>query len=430
MKVKWSKKYLSAGITAFFVVAASILFLLFLLKFDVVSKWVGTVISILMPIILGLAFAYLLNPVQNFFENTCYRRLFKNLLAKKPKSKLPRILSVTTAILVALLVIGGLIGIMLPQLITSVKGLIDKMPGYLANFKEWLDRMIVENHWLASVVGENSDELITRLQKSLEGALPALQEMAGNVTGVVIGGAIGVVNAVTDFILGLVVSIYVMYSKERFAAQTKKVMYALFPRSYTDRAIELTRSTNKVFGGFISGKLIEALIIGLMTFIVMAILQIPYAPLISVIVGITDIIPFFGPFIGAIPSTLILLLEDPFKAVLFVIITIIIQQIDGNLIGPKILGDSTGLSAFWVIFAILLGGGLFGFVGMLLGVPAWAVIYSLIKAFIEGRLERKKFPVSTQAYYRETAAPSEQTPPPPGDGDGQEPAEQTTAAEQ
>lgn len=300
MKVKWSKKYLSAGITAFFVVAASILFLLFLLKFDVVSKWVGTVISILMPIILGLAFAYLLNPVQNFFENTCYRRLFKNLLAKKPKSKLPQILSVTTAILVALLVIGGLIGIMLPQLISSVKGLIDKMPGYLTNFKEWLDRMIVENHWLASVVGENSDELITRLQKSLEGALPALQEMAGNVTGVVIGGAIGVVNAVTDFILGLVVSIYVMYSKERFAAQTKKVMYALFPRSYTDRAIELTRSTNKVFGGFISGKLIEALIIGLMTFIVMAILQIPYAPLISVIVGITDIIPFFGPFIGAV----------------------------------------------------------------------------------------------------------------------------------
>lgn len=172
MKVKWSKKYLSAGITAFFVVAASILFLLFLLKFDVVSKWVGTVISILMPIILGLAFAYLLNPVQNFFENTCYRRLFKNLLAKKPKSKLPQILSVTTAILVALLVIGGLIGIMLPQLISSVKGLIDKMPGYLTNFKEWLDRMIVENHWLASVVGENSDELITRLQKSLEGRCP------------------------------------------------------------------------------------------------------------------------------------------------------------------------------------------------------------------------------------------------------------------
>ena len=224
MKVKWSKKYVSAGITGFLVVAASILFLLFLLKFDVVSRWIGAIISMLMPIILGLAFAYLLNPVQNFFENTCYRRLFKKLLAKKPKSKLPRVLSVATAITAALLVIGGLIGIMLPQLIGSVKGLIDKMPGYLANFKEWLDRMIVENHWLASIVGENSDELIARIQKSLESALPALQEMAGNVTGVVIGGAIGVVNAVTDFILGLVVSIYVMYSKERFAAQAKKVI--------------------------------------------------------------------------------------------------------------------------------------------------------------------------------------------------------------
>lgn len=411
MKVKWSKKYVSAGITAFLVVAASILFLLFLLKIDAVVKWIGMILSILMPIILGLAFAYLLNPVQNFFENVCYRRLFKKLLAKKPDSKLPRVLSVVTTVLVALLVIGGLIGIILPQMMASVRGLFGNAAEYLNTFKGWLDRLIEENHWLASVLGENSDELIARIQKNLENTLPAMEEMAGSV----IGGAIGVVNGVTDFILGLVVSIYVMYSKERFAAQTKKVMYAIFPRRYTDRVIELTRSTNKVFGGFISGKLIEALIIGIMTFIVLAICRIPYAPLISVIVGVTDIIPFFGPFLGAVPCTLILLLEDPLKAVLFVIITIIIQQIDGNLIGPKILGDSTGLSAFWVVFAILLGGGLFGFVGMLLGVPTWAVIYSLIKAFIEGRLRRKKFPVATQAYFHGAPPPEEAGPVPEDD---------------
>ena len=398
MKVKWSAKYTSMGITAFLVVAASILFLLCLLKFDVIAGAVGTVLSILSPIILGFGFAYLLNPILKFFENTCFKRLFKKLLVKKPKSKLPRVLGIVATVLAALLIVGGLIGIILPQLITSIKGLIDKTPGYFDIAKSWVNETIQNNPWLASFTGENVDQLLSKLQNSLESVLPNFSELLGNLTGAVIGGAVSVVGAVTDTVLGLVVSIYVLFSKEKFAAQTKKVMYALAPRNYVNRVLQISRDTHKVFGGFISGKLLDSLIIGVMTFIVLAIVQMPYAILISVVIGITNIIPFFGPVIGAVPSTLILLLEDPVKAVLFVVIILIIQQIDGNLIGPKILGDSTGLSAFWVIFAILLGGGLFGFIGMLLGVPAFAVIYALFKAFIEERLKKKKIPADTAAY--------------------------------
>lgn len=398
MKLRWSKKYLSIGVTAFLVIAASILFLLLLLKFDAVIAGVGTLLSILRPILLGFGLAYLLNPVLHFFENTCFRRLLKKQLAKKNESKLPRVLALTATLLSALLVVGGLLGVLMPQLTASVTGLFDKMPGYLENVKGWLDRTISENQWLASVLGENADELIVRLQNSMEGTMPALQELLGNITGIVIGGAIGVVNAVTDFVLGLCVSIYLLYSKERFAAQVKKLLYAIFSRSYTNRVLRASRRTNQIFSGFISGKLLDSLIIGILTFVVLSIVGMPYSVLISVVVGVTNIIPFVGPFLGAIPSALILLLEDPWKAVLFVAIIVIIQQIDGNLIGPKILGDSTGLSAFWVIFAILLGGGLFGFLGMLLGVPAWAAVYAFVKALIEGRLKKKQIPTDTDAY--------------------------------
>ena len=186
-----------------------------------------------------------------------------------------------------------------------------------------------------------------------------------------------------------------MFSKEKFAAQTKKILYALFSKQHTDRILRNTRRTHHIFGGFVTGKLLDSLIIGIITFVVLFIVRMPYAVLISVIIGVTNVIPFFGPIIGAIPCALILLFEDPLKALLFIIIIIIIQQFDGNLLGPKILGDSTGLPAFWVIFAILLGGGLFGFLGMLLGVPTFAVVYSLLKTLIEERKKKKNQPSDT-----------------------------------
>lgn len=398
MRFKWSKKYTCQGITAFLVIAASILFWLLLANFNKVTGFIGMILSVLTPIILGFTFAYLLNPILVFFENKCFKKLLRKYLEKHENSRLPRVLGVTATILLALLLIAGLLSIILPQLISSISGLIGKLPGYLNIAKEWADRFLAENEWLGPFFGNSFDSLISSAQSYLESATPVINEAIGNLTGFVIDSAIGVVNALTNFILGLVISIYVMLSKEKFAAQTKKILYAIFPRSYTNRVLRISRSSNKVFGGFISGKLIDSFIIGVLTFIVLAVVQMPYAVLVSVIVGVTNIIPFFGPIIGAVPCALIILFEDPLKAVLFVAIVIVIQQIDGNLIGPKILGESTGLSAFWVIFAILLGGGLFGFLGMLLGVPTFAVIYSLIKAFVEERLKKKHYPVETKAY--------------------------------
>ena len=398
MKLQWSKKYITMGLVAFLVVAASILFLLFLLKIDLVLNVVGRIFSILMPIILGLTFAYLLNPILVFFEDKCFRRLMKKWLEKRPSSRLPRIFAITVTMLLVLLCLAGLLSILLPQLAASIKGLFDKIPGYLVAAKNWGDQIIADNKTLSSLLGNSLDGLIDSAQSLLEKATPTINQLIGNVTDFVIGSAIGVVNGIKNFVLGIIISIYVMFSKEKFAAQTKKILYALFSKQHTDRILRNTRRTHQIFGGFVTGKLLDSLIIGIITFIVLSIIRMPYTVLISVIVGITNIIPYFGPIIGAIPCALILLFEDPLKALLFIVIIIIIQQFDGNLLGPKILGDSTGLSAFWVIFAILLGGGLFGFLGMLLGVPTFAVIYVLIKTFIEERLRKKNEPADTLAY--------------------------------
>ncbi len=398
MRFRWSKKYVHIGITTFLVIAASILFGLLLANFNSVLSFFGMILSILLPITLGFVFAYLLNPVLVFFEDKCFKKLLRKHLEKRPSSRLPRAFGVTATVLATLLVIVGLISIILPQLISSIIGLVGELPGYLNVAQTWADQFLEENTWLSPFVGNSFDSLLAAAKSYLEDATPAINQAIGNLTGFVIDSTINVVTGITNLIIGLVVSVYVMLSKEKFAAQTKKVLYALFPQSYTNRVLRISRSSNQVFGGFISGKLLDSFIVAVITFVVLAIFQVPYAILVSVIVGVTNIIPFFGPVIGAIPCALIILFEDPFKALLFIIISVIIQQIDGNLLCPKILGDSTGLSAFWVIFAILLGGGLFGFLGMLLGVPVFAVIYSLIKAFIEERLKQKAYPVETAAY--------------------------------
>ncbi len=189
-----------------------------------------------------------------------------------------------------------------------------------------------------------------------------------------------------------------MFSKEKFGKQSKKIVYAVFKPSHANMILHLTLKSNEIFGGFIIGKLIDSAIIGVLCFIGLSLLNMPYALLVSVIVGVTNVIPFFGPYIGAIPSAVLIMLADPRKGLYFILFILVLQQIDGNIIGPKILGDSTGLSAFWVVFSILLGGGLFGFVGMILGVPTFAVIYYVINMLINHRLEVKKLPTETECY--------------------------------
>ena len=209
---------------------------------------------------------------------------------------------------------------------------------------------------------------------------------------------IGFFSSLMNWVLGLIVAIYALAERESFDGQAKKMVYAFLPVENANVVIAIARKTNQVFSGFISGKLIDSLIIGVLCFVGLSVLRMPYTLLISVIVGVTNVIPFFGPYVGAVPSAFLILLVNPIQCLYFIIFILVLQQIDGNIIGPKILGDSTGLSAFWVIFSILLFGGLFGFVGMVIGVPTFAVIYYLIKSGVEYLLWKKGLPVETQEF--------------------------------
>ena len=211
-------------------------------------------------------------------------------------------------------------------------------------------------------------------------------------------GMIQMVREVFNFIIGIIVSIYVLFSKEKFQKQTKKLIYAVFRPGQANMILQIGGKSNEIFGGFIIGKIIDSLIIGVICFIGLSILNMPYTMLVSVIVGVTNVIPFFGPYIGAIPSTILIALEDPMKGVYFLIFILVLQQFDGNILGPKILGNSTGLSAFWVVTSILLGGGLFGFVGMVMGVPTFAVIYFIVDMILDNKLKKKKLPVRSDSY--------------------------------
>ena len=211
-------------------------------------------------------------------------------------------------------------------------------------------------------------------------------------------GVIDFVGEIFNALIGIIVSIYILYSKEMFGKQGKKITYAVLNARHANIVLHVMQKANEIFGGFLIGKIIDSAIIGLLCFFGLTLLNMPYTLLVSVIVGVTNVIPFFGPYIGAIPSAVLILLADPIKGVYFLVFILVLQQLDGNFIGPKILGSSTGLSSFWVIFAILLGGGMFGFIGMLLGVPSFAVIYYIVQMVVNGKLHKKNLPEATEFY--------------------------------
>ena len=260
---------------------------------------------------------------------------------------------------------------LIPELFNSIRDMVISLPGQLNHALDKITEMMSGDSTLGqvftAVLREGSDYLQNWLRTDL---MKQINIMMSNLT----SGVINVFSGLFDLLIGLIISIYVLFSKEKFGKQSKKIVYAVFKPSHANMILHLTLKSNEIFGGFIIGKLIDSAIIGVLCFIGLSILNMPYALLVSVIVGVTNVIPFFGPYIGAIPSAVLIMLADPRKGLYFILFILVLQQIDGNIIGPKILGDSTGLSAFWVVFSILLGGGLFGFVGMILGVPTFAVI--------------------------------------------------------
>ena len=389
------RQHLSREKSLFIIIAVVIIFYFAMLRLDEISKLVWMVIRILKPIIYGLAIAYLLNPIMKFVEQHLSRLLEKAFPKLKKVHQISRSVGILSAVMVLLAIIVALCNMMIPELYGSIRDMAFTVPGQLNDALDWITKMMAGDSALEQVFTRTLREVTDLLQNWMKtDMLTQANVVMSNLT----EGVINIVSELFNAIIGIIVSIYVLFSKESFSMQTKKIVYALFRPSQANMILHLTIKSNEIFGGFIIGKIIDSAIIGVLCFIILSILGMPYTLLVSVIVGVTNVIPFFGPYIGAIPSAILILLSDPKMGVYFIIFILILQQLDGNIIGPKILGNSTGLSAFWVVFSILLGGGLFGFVGMILGVPTFAVIYYITRMLINHRLEEKSLPVETSCY--------------------------------
>ena len=395
---RWDKKYLYWGITAFCVVAAAILFYMALNYIGIVGNAIKALVNILSPFIWGLVISYLLGPLVRTLENKLFRPLASKLYKNNKRSDghgFARGLSILFSEIIMLAIIVALIYLIIPQLYSSIETIVVNSPTYIDNGTQWLTKLL-ENYpeieqYAVQALGDVNEFLANWLKNSV---LPGLGNLITNVG----AGVYYVVMAVYNLVIGIIVSVYMLGSKETFKANAKRVMYTLFSVETVKKIFDGLDFTDKTFMGFIRGQLLDAMIVGFVCYIGCVLLRIPYALLIGVIVAMTNVIPFFGPFIGGVPSALLVLMVDPLKCVMFVIFINVLQQIDGNIICPKVLGSSIGINGFWVMFSIILGAGLFGFWGMLLGVPVFVVIYTLINKLIGRKLKRNDLPYETEDY--------------------------------
>ena len=396
-RFQWDKKYLYWGLTAFCVIAASILFYLLITRLPDISGALKKLSSILSPFIWGLVISYLLAPLMKRLEKHVFLPLGKKLFRKSKNggARFARAMSVFVSILVFLLILAALVYMILPQLYGSIVTIVDNSPEYIAQLTEWLEDRLVDfpelETYVTDLLGNANKDIMNWLQTSV---LPKLGGFLTSVT----TGVYYVLLGVYNLLIGIIVSIYILGNLEKFKAGSKRFLYSLFSLKTADKIRNALDFTNRTFMGFISGKLLDSAIIGLICYVFCAAFSMPYALLVSIIIGVTNIIPFFGPLIGAVPSALIILLVNPFKCLIFIIFVIVLQQVDGNIIGPKILGNTTGINGFWVMFSIIVGAGLFGFWGMLLGVPVFVVIYTFIDKLLKQRLERGDLPSDVEEY--------------------------------
>ena len=385
MKIDWNRKYTTVAVYSFIVIACSIVFYLISSQVKVFSSKISDFIAILYPFIIGFAIAYLLNFILKFIEN--------RIISEKMKGKSPakvRAISMIITYFVAGTLCYLFVHFVWPELLESIIGLFNDIPNYVNNATVMINKLIEEfNLTPASmeILESKWKEITDFIMNFMTDIIPVI----GNTIMVVI-------SSLWNIVLGVIVSIYLLKDKEKFFAISKKITYAIFNREHSYKILELTHRANKIFGKFLGGKILDSFIIAIITFVVLTIFKMPYTLLVTVIVGVTNVIPFFGPFFGAIPSVILVRFVSPIKAFWLLIIILIIQQLDGNVIGPKILGDSIGVSAFWILFALLIAGKFLGLVGMLLGVPLFAFVYSIIKDITEERLDKKGLPVNTDDY--------------------------------
>ena len=397
MKNDKYRTYICWGVTALTVLLLLVAAVFVVIRWSLVAALGAKIAHILAPVIYGAVFAYLLNPVYNRVQ-AAVMKLTKNIIPdEKGRKRLGGFLGTLASRCLLVAVVVGLISMLIPQLISSIRGVMETLPSSINNLEIWLEKVLADNPDLEQQVMQHYGAAADYLQNWLTNVVvPNIYRIIGSVS----SGVVLVVQAVFDILIGLIVMVYLLNMKEKLLAQAKMIIYGVFPLKIANKVIEEGRYVHQVFGGFIIGKLLDSLIIGLICFVLLGFANMPYVLLVSVIVGVTNVIPFFGPFIGAIPSAFLILLSDPMKCLYFLIFVLLLQQFDGNILGPKILGDSTGLSSFWVLFSILLFGGLMGFVGMIIGVPTFAVIYRLVTEFTTWRLGKKALSGNLNEYDR------------------------------
>ena len=386
MKINWNNKYATIAMYAFLVICGSILLYLGISHITLIKGSVNDFIGTLQPFIIGGALSYLLNFILRFYEDKILSHNFFKKLKKSGKRGVGLLLTYITASIITYLFIQ----FVLPQLVESIVGLVNNIPEYLNELTRFtnniFDNLNLQPEYI-NLITDKFGEAVTYIITIISNLVPVI----GNFV-------VGATSSILNIIIGIIISIYILIDKEKFMALGKKVVYALCSKEKAKFILRLATQSNMTFSRFIGGKILDSFIIGVLTFLILTIFKMPYVLLISVIVGVTNIIPFFGPFIGGIPATIIILFVSPIQALWFIVIIVVIQQIDGNIIGPKILGDSIGISAFWILFSLLVAAKFMGFVGMIIGVPLFAIFYSIIKEIIEEKLAKKGLPIETDKY--------------------------------
>jgi len=387
-------KYVYMMMAGFGAISLSLVFFFALYRFQGLRETLDEVSQILSPFIYGGVVAYLLRPACNWYEDSLSRAFGGRLRKLAPG------LAVTLSMITGILVVYTLIIMIGPELVNSIRNIWATMPDKAERFMGWINTVFGENEELVAFLRESYEALHTQLEDWVRNTLlPQITGLFSIVTGVG-QGVVKVFGFLLDFLIGLIVAVYLLSSRKRFARQGVMLVRSTLKPRWAKLVLEEIAFVDRVFGGFIDGKLVDSAIIGVLCYIGCSIFKFPNPLLISAIVGITNVIPFFGPFIGAVPSTILIMLEDPIKGLWFIVFVFGLQQLDGNIIGPKILGDKTGLSSFWVLFAITLFGGLWGLVGMIIGVPVVAVIYDLVKKLIRRGLVRNNSMEIWDEYHR------------------------------
>ena len=392
MKFEWNKRYNTYALYASGVLIAAVIFIFILLRWDEFDSVLSKILSVCKPLIYAIGIAYLLWPMLTFFE----KKVFGGLEKHRPRKKTVRILSLICTYIIFLLALTLFFGTIIPQITSSFTMLMDRMSLYISSAQTWFDDIIGQSTFIdAELINTVIDRLNDLINQMITWIYNNFRKALGGVTSY----AANFATEIWNIVLGIIFAVYFLLFKENLLAQVKKLSVSVFPEGVYKKVSHYAVLTDHTFGGFINGKLLDSLIIGILCFILMSIFRMPYAPLISLIIGITNVIPFFGPFIGAIPSTFFVFIADPKMTLWFVLMVFLLQQLDGNVIGPKILGDFIGMSPLWVIVSITVMGGLLGVFGMFLGVPTFAVIYAIIKEITEINLSKKGLPTETDAYY-------------------------------